>query len=341
MTETKGRKKKAAAGSNGTLRLDDMTVGEYLRVTRMERKLGLEEISAAIHVRVAQLRAIEEGNIEALPGMTYAVGFVKSYAAFLKLDPAALSAKFKAEHGAMNQQMPDLQIPQPMVESRMPDPMLIGVAAFCAILLLVLWSLFSGGDEDIETQVANIPNIPSVEETMTATVEPLSSETETGAGVANSLSSAETIPPVTETRTLSPGESFDKRDDIMSFAAVAVPKPQAAAVETLSPDMPPAETITIKKAPSRVTLSAHQSSWVQIEDPKGNIILKKVLKPGEKVSVPDQPGLRLMTSNAGGFDVSVDGKGIRSFGKSGEIVRGISLDPAELKKVKVRQRLNN
>ena len=76
------------------------TSGEILRAARLAKGLGLEEISSSIHIRVGQLRAIEEGNLAGLPGMTYALGFVKSYATFLKLNSADVVQKFKAEHGA-------------------------------------------------------------------------------------------------------------------------------------------------------------------------------------------------------------------------------------------------
>ena len=41
-------------------------------------------------IRIGQLDAIEKGDLEKLPGMIYAAGFVKSYANYLKLDGSTL-----------------------------------------------------------------------------------------------------------------------------------------------------------------------------------------------------------------------------------------------------------
>jgi cytoskeleton protein RodZ len=156
MAEGKEKKKKSspaaeapsAKSSTEVQRTQNLTAGECLRQARMEKKLGLEEVSSAIHIKVAHLRAIEEGNIDALPGMTYALGYVRSYANYLKLNNAEIVTKFKSQHGAMKPPMPELQIPQPILENRLPDPMIVGVTAFCAILLLLAWTVFSGGDEE-------------------------------------------------------------------------------------------------------------------------------------------------------------------------------------------------
>jgi hypothetical protein len=50
--------------------------------------------------------------------------------------------------------------------------------------------------------------------------------------------------------------------------------------------------------------------------------------------VPDQTGLSMVTANAGGIDIFVDGKKMLPVGKPGEIVRGIVLDANTLKKQK-------
>jgi cytoskeleton protein RodZ len=85
------------------------------------------------------------------------------------------------------------------------------------------------------------------------------------------------------------------------------------------------------KHKSRITLKATEASWVQVSDKRQNILYRKVLRPGEQYSVPDQPGLILDTANAGGLQVAVDGKRVSPLGKTGDIMRGIPLDPQELK----------
>ena len=75
-------------------------------------------------------------------------------------------------------------------------------------------------------------------------------------------------------------------------------------------------------------------TWVQVTDSSRHILIKKVLRPGERYYVPDVPGAQLITSNAGGLQIFVDGSSIGSLGDKGEIVRGVRLDPDVLKKPK-------
>jgi cytoskeleton protein RodZ len=64
--------------------------GQKLRQTRQAQSLTLEEIAQETHMRVRYLRALEEGDYEAIPSMAQARGFLRSYAEFLHLDPEPL-----------------------------------------------------------------------------------------------------------------------------------------------------------------------------------------------------------------------------------------------------------
>ena len=54
-----------------------------LRGLREERAISLEEASARTRIRVPLLEALEEGRIDALPGLVYARGFLRTYLNFL------------------------------------------------------------------------------------------------------------------------------------------------------------------------------------------------------------------------------------------------------------------
>lgn len=56
----------------------------------------------------------------------------------------------------------------------------------------------------------------------------------------------------------------------------------------------------------------------------------RTLKPGETYRVPNRSGLTLFTGNAGGLDVTVDGKKAPSLGASGTVRRNVALEPEEL-----------
>ncbi|MDY0009142.1 MAG: DUF4115 domain-containing protein, partial [Bdellovibrionales bacterium] len=100
-----------------------------------------------------------------------------------------------------------------------------------------------------------------------------------------------------------------------------------------------AQVINVKqRGKTRIVLEANQKSWVQVSDGAGKVVYKKVMAQGEQFFVPDQRGMSLVTSNAGGLNVIVDGVKAQSLGRNGEIIRGISLDAEELKKRRIRVR---
>ena len=66
------------------------TIGETLRKARTERGLELSEVERATKIRTKFLEAMEEDRWEALPGPSYARGFLDIYARHLGLDQQAL-----------------------------------------------------------------------------------------------------------------------------------------------------------------------------------------------------------------------------------------------------------
>ena len=306
------------------------SVGEILRTTREAKKLEIEDVSSAIHVRPVQLRAIEDNNIDALPGMTYAVGFVRSYAIFLGLDGADIVHKFKVEH--RNVAEVKLSFPEPEAESRMPDPMTVGVAVFLAVLVLVLWTVYSNVYSDDEKLVDQIPPPPVATTTsgIPAEVEIVDvTPTTVVPAVAVALISSPSPQPQLSVTVVEKQPVVEKPIIKTPKVTKLLPKSTVSAVKKRIPEV--SSVINIKRGTSRIVLRAVQASWIQITDARKKVLFMRVLRPGEQYSVPDQPGLSMVTANAGGLEVEVDGKMVQKLGKPGEIMRGIVLDPKSLK----------
>ncbi|HEX7219131.1 MAG TPA: helix-turn-helix transcriptional regulator, partial [Burkholderiales bacterium] len=65
-------------------------VGQELAAVREERGLALSDVAQQLKFSPRQLEALEQENLEALPGATFTRGMVRSYARLLKLDPEPL-----------------------------------------------------------------------------------------------------------------------------------------------------------------------------------------------------------------------------------------------------------
>jgi len=106
---------------------------------------------------------------------------------------------------------------------------------------------------------------------------------------------------------------------------------QIAAIPPL-PEMPVVEPRKAKifgeeSGESRILLRARVNSWVQIRDDVNNrLLVTRLLRVGDSVRVPDKPGLKLMTGNAGGLDILVDGEAVPPIGPLGAVRRDITLD---------------
>jgi cytoskeleton protein RodZ len=332
-------------------------VGTTLRRTREDMGYSLQDISSAINIRVAQLRAIEEGRVDALPGMTYAAGFVRSYANALKLDGNAMAERFKAEQGAPARAA--LRFPEPIVEDKLPSPIILGVTAVAALAIFLAWSIYSAGEWGHGAKDGAIPPAPVVGTASgepTVSDQPLQSvpapEAAAGAPAADAATApeaadlteqnvtAEVMGAKPDAAPVTPPAAAPAEDTTQAAETGTAPAPDAQADVTVAPETaataeaaaqtPADEQINVRAG--SVVLQARQQAWVQVSDGSGKVIYKKVMNKGDKYVVPDNRGATLVTSNAGGLDIFVEGKKVQAVGMGGEIVRGVSLAPDELKK---------
>lgn len=107
----------------------------------------------------------------------------------------------------------------------------------------------------------------------------------------------------------------------LSPTAAAPTNPQAPA----APADANAKVYGAQNGVTRVQVRAIQDSWVQIRDQQ-DIIFTRVLKPGDIYRVPDRPGVRLRTGNAGGLVVVTDGVSGQPMGAVGQVLRDVPLD---------------
>ena len=83
-------------------------------------------------------------------------------------------------------------------------------------------------------------------------------------------------------------------------------------------------------ADSTITLRALEESWVQVTGLNNELLLTRILRPGDVYHVPNRSGLMLMTGNAGGIEILVGDKLAPSLGEIGKVRRQVLLDPEKL-----------
>jgi len=71
--------------------------GEKLQTTRLEKGLTLKDVAKGTKIKVDFLENIEDGEYNKLPSVSYAYGFVRSYAGFLGIPEKEIMPLFKRE----------------------------------------------------------------------------------------------------------------------------------------------------------------------------------------------------------------------------------------------------
>ncbi|WP_425408065.1 TonB family protein [Hyphococcus sp.] len=115
-------------------------VGVHLQLKREARGVSLTEAAARMHVKETHLAAIEAVDAKALPPRAYALGFVKTYAEFLELDPRAIVEQFKFDAGYDAPQPIETQKFRAAEEAAEAEPGDMTLPVFIAVLVFIIWS---------------------------------------------------------------------------------------------------------------------------------------------------------------------------------------------------------
>ena len=123
---------------------EPMTVGEELKAARARMGMSLFDLAAETRVPMRHLESIERSEFSALPGQTYTVGFVRSYARAVALDDIAIVNALRAElsSGGHERYEAPLQNYQPADPARVPSKSLAWTAAAVAVLVLAAYLIF-------------------------------------------------------------------------------------------------------------------------------------------------------------------------------------------------------
>jgi len=112
-------------------------------------------------------------------------------------------------------------------------------------------------------------------------------------------------------------------------AAKPAPAPPVRVVETSAPaaesSVPPPDPATAQY-PVQVVVAAKEESWVQASA-DGKSVFTGMLKAGESKAIGAGELVKLRTGNAGGIEISLNGKALDSLGPSGQI-RSVTLTAA-------------
>src|SRR5882724_2250803 len=135
----------------------DIGVGELMRLTRERLGHELQTVANQLRIRLSYLEAIEDARFRDLPGTTYAVGFVRSYADYLGLDGADIVRRFREEAARIHGQT-KLVFPALTAEGKLPRAAVLLVSAVGLAAIYGVWYYISSHQQSELPVITDVPD---------------------------------------------------------------------------------------------------------------------------------------------------------------------------------------
>lgn len=268
--------------------------GTLLRAGREAAGLSVAAVAQQLKLAPRQIAALEESDFDKLPGRTFIRGFVRNYARLLHLDSDAVLSALPETAPPSSLEYPSLApTPRPMGElpadvtakpslARWAIPLAL-VAVVCVAAVYEITrppaepgKLTASGKPAIDKSVPPLVQ-PAVEPAVVAT------------------------PPNTSTALPNPLASEGDR-------AGAVPENVARGATGSEPNGAGTSASASSSADAPVALSFQGTSWVEVRDGAGVLILSVTGNAGSNESVTGRPPFDVVLGNANAVTVNWQGK---------------------------------
>ena len=279
------------------------TVGQDLRKARQRKGEDLAQIAGVLKIRKDYLDALEESRFDAIPGRAYTIGFIRTYAQYLGLDPRECVDRVKIEIAGRSEIKDGVvQVSSPR-ERKLPPGGIIFALLLAVAVIYGAYYLFVAVNRMTTQPVTPVP--PRL------------------------AAQADVVPP-----NPPPAPQATATD-------IAPPVPETGPPQTAAPA--PVESAPLPEGRkygaqnnSRVTLLAHKPMRVTVLGPNRRLFLDRQLQPGDSYLVPDTAGLTLSTTDGGALELILDGNPVGYAGQNGLVADGLSLNPQDVAGRKAR-----
>ena len=287
-------------------------VGSRLAQLRETKGWSVDDVSARLKVAPQKLRALESGDISHLPGVTFALGVVRSYAKMLGVDPEPFAQALRRERGvpevdlsmpaSSGTDLPRGRVSIPLGGSSRHHPWLWGTGiVIVAVVAVLMWhtggdsssllARFKGGDAE-HASAASAAASSSAEEAATNGA---------SAAVANEVP-APAAAPAQAIASAVPAPAAP-----VATAAASQPVAETAAASTAAPAQP--ASVVVAAGQSMVELKVKQDCWFSVRDKNGKELFSALVRAGETKQVAGDGPFKVTIGNKAGLDaVAFDGK---------------------------------
>ncbi|MGH9257622.1 MAG: helix-turn-helix domain-containing protein [Vicinamibacterales bacterium] len=296
-----------------------MDMGATLRVAREQRGLSLEALSETTKISVTALRALEENDIQKLPGGIFLRGFLRAYAREVGLDVedtlGRYVSQFEPDPAVVCEGAADLRTTgsraddaRPQV-NEVPATALRGVVAVVAIvvgllLYMMLRQPFARDEHARQPQPAAEPVVARAATTPDTSDVRASTESDTPMTTA-----------VTDTIT-SATSTTDATGSASSTGTTETTVPPNATAATTGSQEPGAPLQTGDVV--RLTIQTVGPCWVSaVAD--GRTVIYRLMQAGEQQTIEGTTDVTLLVGDPSTFTFSINGLTGRSLGPAGRV----------------------
>ena len=274
------------------------TVGKLCLDARLNKGLTQEQAATLLKVRVKIIKDFEDGEHIDLPGLAYKVGFVRSYARLLDLDGDLLVTEFK-ESLKLNSFKEEYKFLTPELNKSNFLPISAVASVFIAILSYTGWYY-----SDRSNKIEQVSDKTSLETTTKVTEVDDNSYVIIEEDFSDNLYSSKK-------------NDDNKNLQVLNLNTTLIDNK----LESMTSKNTELSATANERDPStEMVLKATGNSWVEIEDMEGNILMTRLMRPGETYVVPNINGLKFNTGNAGALSLSQGDVIVSKLGEIGEII---------------------
>ena len=278
---------------------EDISLGIYLRKSREERHIGLDEVAEATRIRRHNLEAIENDEWSKLPSQVFIKGFLKSYAEFLGLN------KETVIHHYLRTSSFEKTTPEALKKTRLQSgrPYLIIVVSALALAFIVALIYLNKRNISITDKAFQHLGTQSLGEKMEGIAEKEDNNQQDEREKEILLLEDEVVVEEVNKTTL----KSKPIDDTIVLEDSTIPMKREEEKKSLLPRL-----ILTANVKSRTWIS------ISIDDTSVNEYL---FQPGQTPRWTAEKGFNILVGNAAGIEFFLNGKEVSNLGAQGQVVR--------------------
>ena len=275
------------------------TLGAALKAAREFQGLDLEDLAQSTRIRKNYLSALEDMRMEDLPSRPFTLGYVRSYAKVLGLDPDAAVARFRMDAPEEDQ---TLRAPVGVRRERDPRLSLFVGAGVIVVIGVVLWNV---AQHQINADGSAKTPTPQIAQSVAKAVALPPSAAPSGP-----IHVDPSLPAPAESTTPTPYVT----PGLPEAAGTSAAPPISVAAATPDAMPAPASPFVAKGAvygappgPATIILQATKAASLVIHGGDGAVYFAKELAPGEAYRAPLLKGITVDVSEPEAFNYYVGG----------------------------------